>query len=365
MIALFDKYPDLRNRLPYVALGQFPTPVSRLARLGERLGIEHLYTKNDGLSGSEFGGNKIRKLEFLLGDALRQGAAEVLTFGCAGSNHAMATAICARRVGLKSISMLLPQPNAHYVRRNLLMSHANGAELHLYPTLKSCEEGTAALLEQREQATGAKPYVIPAGGSAPLGVVGFVNAAFELAHQIARGDMPQPDVLYVAAGTVGTAAGLVLGLRVLDMQTRLIPVRVTVPRFANNRRIAELCTETSALLHDIAAGFPELEIGPDHAPIREGFLGEAYARFTREAMEAVGMAKELEGVKLEGTYTGKTMSALIADAREGKLEGKTVLFWNTHNARDFASAIAEVDYHGLPRPFHRFFEEPVQQLDRE
>ena len=131
MIPLFERYPLLRDKLPHVLLGEFPTPVQKLERLGVDLGVNHLYIKRDDLSGKVYGGNKPRKLEFLLGNALRSNVKEVMAFGGAGSNHALATAIYAQQVGLKSISMLMPQPNAQYVRRNLLMSHYCGAELHL------------------------------------------------------------------------------------------------------------------------------------------------------------------------------------------------------------------------------------------
>ncbi|MCP5108354.1 MAG: pyridoxal-phosphate dependent enzyme [bacterium] len=133
MIPLFEQFPKLAGNLPHVDLCRFPTPVLKLEKLGNTLGLDNLYIKQDGLTAQPFGGNKIRKLEFLLGDALGQGAEEVITFGYAGSNFALATAVYAKQVGLKSISMLMPQPNACYVRRNLLMSRYADAEFHQYP----------------------------------------------------------------------------------------------------------------------------------------------------------------------------------------------------------------------------------------
>ncbi|MFC2000465.1 pyridoxal-phosphate dependent enzyme, partial [Chloroflexota bacterium] len=112
MITLFEQYPLLQEKLPYMSLGEFPTPVHKLDGLGRELGIGQLYVKRDDLSGQAYGGNKIRKLEFLLGDALRANADEVVVFGGIGSNHAVATAIYVKQLGLRSISMLVPQPNA-------------------------------------------------------------------------------------------------------------------------------------------------------------------------------------------------------------------------------------------------------------
>jgi 1-aminocyclopropane-1-carboxylate deaminase/D-cysteine desulfhydrase-like pyridoxal-dependent ACC family enzyme len=122
LIPLFEYFPALKESLPHKNLCDLPSPIKKLNNVGEKLGLDHLYMKQDGIIGHPFGGNKIRKLEFLLGDALRCGCKEVMTFGFAGSNHALATAIFANYEGLMSISMLLPQTNAHYVRRNLLMS---------------------------------------------------------------------------------------------------------------------------------------------------------------------------------------------------------------------------------------------------
>ena len=193
MISLFEKYPLLRENLTYVPLGEFPTPVQRLERLGNQLGNIQLYIKRDDLSGKVYGGNKPRKLEFLLGNAIRSKAKEVITFGGVGSNHALATAIYARQLGLKSISMLMPQPNACYVRSNLLMSHFSGAELHLCGAglespinMPLVYMATTYQVLRHALKCGRLPQLIPAGGSSPLGVAGFVNAAFELKQQIAN-----------------------------------------------------------------------------------------------------------------------------------------------------------------------------------
>ena len=192
MIPLFEHHQQLACKLPYVALGEFPTPVQKLDQMGKQLGLESLYIKRDDLNSKAYGGNKIRKLEFILGEALHARAKEVLTFGAAGSNHALATAIYAKQLGLKSISMLVPQPNAQYVRRNLLKSYQCGAELHLYPKIPYIKPLTNPIFLyqffRHWLKSGRLPRVIPMGGSSSLGVVGFVNAAFELEGQILRGN---------------------------------------------------------------------------------------------------------------------------------------------------------------------------------
>jgi len=372
VIPLFERYPLLREKLAYVPLGEFPTSVQKLERLGSQLGISQLYMKRDDLSGKLYGGNKPRKLEFILGDARRSEAKEVMTFGCAGSNHALATAIYARQVGLKSISMLMPQPNARYVRRNLLMSQHCGAELHLCGTgLESAMNmplvytaATYQLLRHRLNA-GRFPYFIPPGGSSLLGVAGLVNAALELRGQIVSVEMPEPEYIYVACGTMGTAAGLTLGLRAAELGGRVVSAAVSGERYTNTRAMIGLINKTNSLLCSLDASFPRFEFSETDVDIRHDCFGQRYALFTNEGMEAVSLMRECEGIELDGTYTGKTLAALRHDANNGSLQGRTVLFWNTLNSRDFSDDIADVDYHDLPHAFHRYFGEEVQPLDRD
>jgi len=371
MIPLFEHYPQLGDKLPYVSLGEFPTPAQKLKQLGDNTGLNNLYIKRDDLSGKAYGGNKPRKLEFILGDALRTNAKEVMAFGGAGSNHCLATAIYSREVGLKSISMLMPQPNAWYVRRNLLMSHYCGAELHLCGAELESRRNmplvylstTYQLLRHRLK-TGRFPQLIPPGGSSPLGVIGFVNAAFELKQQIMSGEIPEPDYIYVATGTMGTAAGLMFGLRAANLKSQVIAVRVTSENFVNVKKMLELIRKTRSLLCSLDSSFPRLEFAEEHITIRHNFLGQQYALFTKEGMEALTHMKESEGIKLDGTYTGKAFAALIDDAKKHSWTDKVVLFWHTFNSRDFSDAISTVDYHQLPQCFHRYFEEEVQPLDR-
>lgn len=365
MLPLFEHYPRLSEELPYVALGQFPTPVQKLHKFGEGVGVDQLFIKRDDLSGHVYGGNKVRKLEFVLGDALRANVKEVLTFGCAGSNHALATAIYAKTLGLSSISILLPQANARYVGRNLLMSYRNGAELHEVRNMPLMCAGTLYQLASHRVKTGRFPQIIPRGGSSPLGTVGYVNAGFELKQQIEQGELPEPDRIYVAAGTTGTAVGLMLGVKAAALRSEVVAVRVAGRRSANARKAVRLFEDTNSLLHSADPSFPKLRLAESDVSIRQEFIGEGYACFTAEGMDAVARMAAAEGIKLEGTYTGKTLAALIADAERQDLGKGVVLFWNTYNSRGFSDAIAHLDYHQLPKSFHRYFEEEVQPLDRD
>ena len=257
MISLFEHFPTLRKQLPYAQLADLPTPVERLSNLGQRIGVEQLWVKRDDLTGKVYGGNKIRKLELLLGEALRSQAREVMTFGFAGSNHASATSVYAKELGLRSISMLMPQPNAEYVRRNLLLSFASCAELHHYEDPEALEIGVEEQLRIHGRKTGREPAVIPPGGSTPVGATGFVNAAMELKAQIDEGLLPEPDYIYAALGSTGTVVGLLVGLRALGLKTRVKAVRVLGTDVVEEERLAELFQETVDFLSSLDPRFPQ------------------------------------------------------------------------------------------------------------
>jgi D-cysteine desulfhydrase len=260
--------------------------------------------------------------------------------------------------------MLMPQPNAEYVRRNLLMSHCCGTELHQYRNMSLLTAGTLYQLMRHKLKYGCFPIIVAAGGSSPLGVTGFVNAAFELKEQIMEGKIPEPDLIYVALGTVGTAVGLILGLKALNIKSRVISVRVVDKKFANARKMVKLFHKTNFLLYSIDSSFPRLEFSEKDIDIRHDFFGQRYALFTEEGMKAVTFMKNRAGIKLDGTYTGKAFASLIDDAEKQVLKKKVVLFWNTYNSRDFTDILTTVDYHKLPQCFHRYFENEVQPLDR-
>lgn len=365
LIPLFEEHPLLAERLPYIQLAELPTPVQKLNRVMDNSGLESLYIKRDDLSSRLYGGNKVRKLEFLLGRALQCNFKEVLTFGFAGSNHSVATAIFAQNIGIKSISMLAPQPNAHYVRCNLLMSHYCGAELHQHRNSQILRLATIYQLLRHKLKSGSFPMVIPRGGSSPLGAVGFVNAAFELKKQVSRGEMPEPDYIYVALGSAGTVAGLILGLRVTDMRSRVICVGVAAKQFTNAIITAQLHNKTSNYLHLLDHSFPKFELSEREIDVRHGYCGKGYAYFTEEGIAAARRIKENEGIELEGTYTGKTFACLVDDAEKGNLKDAAVLFWNTCNSQHFSALVANIPYYDLPNCFHRYFDEDVQPLDRQ
>lgn len=364
MIPLFQRYPLLGHKLPYVSLCELPTPVHRLEGLGDDLGMDHLYIKRDDLTGRVYGGNKIRKLEFILGEALRSGTKEVLTIGRPGYKHPLSTAIYAPQVGLKSISMMMPQTDGPHVRRNLLMSHHCGAELHQHRNMQLLILGTIYQLLRHRLISGSLPRFIRGSRSCPPGTIGYVNAAFELKEQIIDGEIPEPDCVYIALGSMGTAVGLMLGLKAANLGSRVISVRAADERTANPRKMVGLFDKTTRFLHSLDAAFPKLELSENDIDVRHGFYGRENGLFTQRGMEARKHMEKSEEIELDEVYTGRAFACLTGDAEKGYLRDKVVLFWNTYDSRDFSDAIATVDYRYLPRCFHHYFEEDVQPLDR-
>ncbi len=358
-LALERRFPQVGGRFPRVGLTTLPTRVHALPQLARQLGVANLWIKRDDESGALYGGNKPRKLEFLLGAARAEGKTAVLTFGGIGTNHGLATALCARAVGLRAILVLLAQPVTAHVRHNLLLDHAAGAEMHFAPGLARVT-ARALRLCVREWLRGGVPSIIPAGGTSPLGALGYVSAAFELAEQVAAGALPEPDDIFVPLGTGGTVAGLVLGAKLAGLRSRVHAVLVTDILPPSATKVAALANRSLELLRECGAAVPALTVGADDVSIVTGYVGASYGTPTDAARQARGLMERLEGVHLETTYTAKCLAAMLAAVRSGGGRDRTVLFWNTYSSVDPAAYLGPLpDYRALPRAFHRFFTGPV------
>ena len=318
--ALAQQFPDLQARIPWLPLGRWPTPVSRLERLGRLAGGAGLWVKRDDLSGELCGGNKVRKLEPLLGEALARGARRVLTVGGEGSNHVVACALYAREHGLGCRAVLVPQPETEHVRETRRLVRALGVEVIHCPTRLLVPARLALALAEDP----AGSFLVGPGGSSPMGTLGFVAAGLELAGQVAAGALPRPDEIVLPLGSGGTTAGLLLGLAVARLDLRVVAVRVVERPLAGATLVRRLVRRTAARLG--WKGRPgKLEVVHDQ-------IGPGYGHVTPAAERAVALAQDEEGIKLETTYTGKAMAALL---KRGS-RGKRILFWNTHNSRDLS-----------------------------
>lgn len=328
---LARRFPRLGRRIPRVSLSAGPSPVSRLPALSARLGRDDIWLKHDGLFGTVYGGNKPRKLQFVLADALRRGARRVLTTGTIGTNHGLATAIYARELGLKSAVLITyEEPSPPTVKTLLHLADA-GARIHYtrsYPLTAAAAPYFIARywLQDRRM-----PYALGPGGSGVTSSLGYADAAFELAEQVRAGELPEPRWIVIPLGTGGTVAGLLAGLRLAGLDTRILAVSVTrapttwrplVTRLARNvvRRIARESGEREL------AG-----VRLSGLRIDAGWLGPGLGRASEAGAEAGAMLEELEGLHLDAVYTEKSMSAMVGLSRAGRLPGP-VLFWHTYNA---------------------------------
>lgn len=360
---LFSYFPELKQKISFVSLGDFFTPIEKIDQLCPESQTPYVYMKRDDINGPlqanglrVVGGNKVRKLEFLLGDALARHATAVMTFGCAGSNHALATAAYAHLVGLQAISILRPQANSSIVRRNLLLQNYYGAQLHEYPNQEwRCLGGFCAFLRHK-QIYGEYPYFIPTGGTCPLGELGFINAAFELKQQIEQGIMPEPDYIYAPLGSMGTTVGLMIGLKAAGLKTQVVAVRVDDYEDANEQTLLPLLHAATAYVRSLDASFPDITFGLEDIVIAHDFFGQGYGIATPQARQAMSVMHEKYGITLDGTYSGKTVAAMLHDLQKPALKNKVVLYWNTFCGLDYSSIVSESAYKQLPHCFHKYFE---------
>jgi D-cysteine desulfhydrase len=359
-IPLFEFYPHLIKHIPYFDIAQLPTPVKILKSLGRQINHDNLYIKNDSGTGHAFGGNKVRKLCFLLGQAIYHKADYILTVGGAGSNHSAATIVLSSRsnANIPCISFLSPQLPTAYTRRNLIISQQYGGELH---ACKSANHRAESVLEKAAelQSKGKKIVYIPSGGSNALGCLGYVNAAFELKKQIDAGEIPKPDCIFIAAGSNGTAAGLSLGLALAGLNTQVIAV-ITVPMTSDECR-----TETTQLIKEMCnllklSCCPKNIIYPHHTT---QYFGGEYARIGDTTAEALSLMLNTEGFKLDGTYAGKALTAFIDHAQAAAHKNKVLLLWNTFFTDEPTMLLDDGKISNLPKEFHHYFTDPLQPGD--
>jgi len=355
VLAIERRFPQLHGRLPRVTLTRLPTRTQRLTRLGDELGIPRLWVKHDDESGAIYGGNKPRKLEFILGDVRARGKSSVMTFGGIGTHHGLATALCARSIGVRVILGLLKQPLTEQVRDSLLLHHAAGAELFYAPTLPRLAARALGICA-RELRRGALPYIIPTGGSSPLGTLGYVNAAFELQEQVRAEELPEPDWIFAPVGSGGTVAGLVAGAKLAGLRSRVVGVMVTDIFPPNAARLARLANKSLGLLHRHAAEIEPVRVTAEDFRLVAGYVGPGYGAPTEAGRWARELIAALEGIALETTYTAKCLAAMIDAAALPEYRDSRVLFWNTYSSVDLAARLGPLpDYRQLPPVFHQFF----------
>jgi D-cysteine desulfhydrase len=307
--------------LPRVPLGTAPTPVRRLD-LGHRAEV---WVKDESAYGDgAWGGNKVRKLEWILGEARRRDASTVLTVGGIGTHWGLALALYGGEHGVRTVLGLVDQPVDDHVGEQLRRIEASGAVVHRYSSSNRLRLAAPYLMARY------RPWYVPAGGSNPIGALGYVDVALEIADQVAAGELPEPATLVVPVGSGGTAAGLALGLRLAGLRSRVLGVVVNDLLRLDARAIGRLAGRTGALL--TSAGLGEVpEVSAAALDLRRDWLGGGYGVPTPAGSAEVARATAA-GLPVEPVYSGKALAALRELDRRGELVGP-VLWLSTHGPR--------------------------------
>jgi L-cysteate sulfo-lyase len=314
------------SRFPRVKLAHLPTPLEFLPRLTKHLDGPQIYVKRDDCTGLASGGNKTRKLEFLMADAQQQGANTIVTQGAVQSNHARQTAAAAAKLGMACELLFenrVIEPDNNYLNSgNVLLDRLYGANIHNYPKATdmnaAMEEHATTLRKQ-----GHKPYIIPGGGSNPVGALGYVNCALELLQQ--ANDMGlHIDHLLHATGSAGTQAGLVAGLRATHSGIPVLGIGVNAAKEAQEQKVFDLAVETAAY------------IGAADCVAREDivancdYVGAGYGISTDSMKEALRMLAQLEGLLFDPVYSGKGLAGMIDLIRQGQFKATdNIVFLHT------------------------------------
>ena len=318
--------------LPRYPLAQLPTPITDAVRLREALGgpskCPRILIKRDDLTGLGLGGNKARKLEYLIADALAKGAHTVITTGAVQSNHARMTAAAACIAGLRCVLVLTSRHAVPPIEGNLLLDRLFGAEVRFVPAEDPMlavgrDEEVVADVTREETAAGRIPYVIPVGGSSPVGALGYVSGTDELVRQLEAMEV-SPSRLYFGSGSRGTQAGLTLGAKLSRAPYALWGVAVSAGEAQKVVRAMNAANEAAALL-DVPIRVERSDLFTD-----QGFIGEGYGIPTPLALESIDLLARTEAILLDPVYTSKGFSALMAHVRAGDVPpADTVVFLHT------------------------------------
>jgi D-cysteine desulfhydrase len=313
----------LTDALPRVRLGFFPTPLAEMPRLSKALGGPRLFVKRDDQTGLATGGNKTRKLEFTVGEALRQGADTLVTLGAVQSNHARQTAAAAAATGLRCVLVLRGHP-PEQATGNLLLDHLLGARVVF--SGEETRERVADRVVEEERAAGRRPFLVPVGASDELGAPGYVAAMEELDAQLRERKL-RLDRIVVASSSFGTQAGMCIGARLLGLGTQIAGIAIDSGAEELRREVAGIAARTERRLGLDPSISPADVVGYD------GYLGGGYAVLGEPEKEAILLAARTEGILLDPVYTGRAMAGLIDLVRRRELgAGENVLFWHTGGA---------------------------------
>jgi L-cysteate sulfo-lyase len=316
----------LLDKFPRVSLAHLPTPLEHLPRLSKHLGGPNIYVKRDDCTGLATGGNKTRKLEFSMAEALQQGADTIITVGAVQSNHVRQTAAAACKLGLACEVLLehrVVDPSEPYANSgNVLLDRIFGANLREYPGGTDFDKAMEEIVDE-VRAGGGTPYVIPGGASNKVGALGYVNCAIELLTQAGEQDLVI-DHLVTATGSAGTQGGLIVGLKALKSSVPLLGIGVNAAKDAQEEKVYKLACETAEFI-----GKPGI-VARDDVIANCDYVGDGYGVPTVGMNEAVMMLARFEGLLFDPVYSGKALAGMIDLIRSGKFDdARNIVFLHT------------------------------------
>ena len=316
----------MTHNLPKASLGYFPTPLIELTRLSKTLGGPNIYMKRDDNTGLALGGNKTRKLEYIMGDALAKGADTVITAGAIQSNHCRQTAGAAASLGLEC-HLVLGGKKPEQPQGNLLLDKVYGCHIHWTGENRKGEDIPALVAQLK--AEGKKPYVIPYGGSNELGAIAFIEAYKELNAQREALKVDFSHIIF-ASSSGATHAGLMLGNKILQTHSQIVGINIDkgeMDKVPFDEHIVSLANSTAQL---IAADY---QFTADDLILNSDYVGDGYGVIGELEKEAIALTAQNEGILLDPVYTGRAMGGLIDMIRTGQIKATdNVLFWHTGGA---------------------------------
>jgi len=316
----------LLSEKPRISLAHLPTPLEHLPRLSKHLGGPNIYVKRDDCTGLATGGNKTRKLEYSMAEAIENGADTIVTVGAVQSNHVRQTAAAACKLGLSCEVLLehrVVDPSEPYrTSGNVLLDRIFGANIREYPGGTDFDKAMAEVADE-VRANGGKPFIIPGGASNPTGALGYVNCAVELLQQFDEQGLAIDNIV-TATGSAGTQAGLIVGLKAMQSAIPLLGIGVNAAKQEQEEKVFQLACETADFL-DISG-----VVERDDVVANCDYVGDGYGVPTEGMNEAVLMLASLEGLLFDPVYSGKALAGMVDLIRIGHFDNEAnIVFLHT------------------------------------
>jgi 1-aminocyclopropane-1-carboxylate deaminase/D-cysteine desulfhydrase-like pyridoxal-dependent ACC family enzyme len=330
-VPLFAYFPSLAKKTSYLPLGLLPTPLENHPELAQKLGLKSFLLKRDDLAGSLFGGNKVRKLEFLLSEATNQGADRVVTWGWPGSPHTTATAIYCHNLGLACTCMYLPNKNHTPSQDNLKLTKDHGADEEMYRGHGERELALYKKNNDHRQATGKSMYFVPESGADVLGALGFVNAACELVAQCKEQQLEIPEIIYLLTNSAASAAGFLVGLDLLCIKTAPVLVALNADEYPDQQqsKIEKLYAAIMQYISHVSLGVRTYKEPQNIILYKHGFTPPSHQALVQNAQETQSLAQKICGYRIDPIYATRLWAAFLLDCQDNNIANKRILLWNT------------------------------------